>query len=36
MKKYEEPKAEVIKFENDIITSSNSTIVPTHSGGSNG
>lgn len=37
MKQYEEPKAEVIKFENDIITSSNSnpSIVPTHSGGSN-
>ena len=37
MKQYEEPKAEVINFENDIITSSNSdpSIVPTHSGGSN-
>ena len=34
MKQYEEPKAEVITFDNDVITASGD-IIPTHSGGSN-
>ena len=37
MKQYEEPKAEVITFEDDIITTSGGMNEPigTHSGGSN-
>lgn len=35
MKQYEEPKAEVITFDNDIIKTSGDNIIPTHSGGSN-
>ena len=35
MKQYEEPTAEVITFDNDIITASGDIIIPTHSGGSN-
>ena len=36
MKEYEEPKVEVVTFEEDIITSSNGVEpIQTHNGGSN-
>ena len=36
MKQYEAPQAEVIVFENDVITASgNSSVVTPHGGGSN-
>lgn len=36
MKQYEEPKAEVISFDSDIITASNdNNDIATHSGGAN-